>query len=427
MKKSCLLIVVALPALFACSAYSAQDDDTGQEHLMVSALESTKLGLSSERQTVLNNGDRFSVFFKTDKNELWTYDGPDNAVSGDLKHQRTEIRIETTDLITAIFPYHSSASIANGVVRTSLPSIQYYTPGSFGDDAALMVSQCPEAPLSFQYFTGFVRLVLSEGGLPVDRVDFKGNAGEMIAGDCSVDFSKRSLTHCTSSHITLQTRDNSPISTESGCEFLFSVAPQLFRAGYTFTIHYANGMTQEIGTTQPMTVSAGTITSPLTVTPLKGSCIPAVFYTDGTNVCNPFTSTLDLNLLPSTGGLSSAVFLASDPSRQYPFYFFVQDASSRYNLRITAGGGLNVGGTPGDYILLPAVPKRRLAKLRVTSNNIWDYMVLTDENGQSVCDELKLAPFCVGELAPREGTEACRLEFTTALVNKISVLELYYE
>jgi len=135
-----------------------------------------------------------------------------------------------------VYPYSSSTSFASNVVSASLPAVQQAVSGSFDPAAFLMVGRSASTDqMGFYDALGGIRFTVSESGY--DKVIFRGNANEAVAGSVSISFGEDGIPLChaasseTSTQISLEGEFN------AGKFYYLSIIPQSFKKGFTLTFY----------------------------------------------------------------------------------------------------------------------------------------------------------------------------------------------
>lgn len=348
-----ILLSAAVLAAFSCSK---QDGEGRLPQDTLRIVESpTKISLNKDFKTVWNASDKVSVFYRSGTNEEWAYEGADGASTGVLKHVGT--RTETGSDIVALYPYDKEASLSGKKVSTTLPRIQKRVPGSFDPAAALMASLADGDELFFRYATGVVRLTL-EKRVTADSIVLRGGKGsEILCGKGTIpDPSAPAFApEGGASSVKMVSSDGSPMAFSAGETLYFCVAPGFYPAGFSFDVYISKGERKSINYGIPTDLSAGhlcDISGSVTET-LTLNAVFSIEAPDGTlTKNNPFTEAPSASM---AGSLTKEFFLQEYPDK-YPFRFFVSTSAASYRLGVnSAGSGLQIGGSPHDYILLPGI------------------------------------------------------------------------
>lgn len=374
--------------------------------------------------TLLHSDDIFSVFHQSSVNEQWIYVGKDGTTNGKLSLNGKVDRKSEFERIYAVYPWSADASINDGVVTTDLPQTQYFAQMSFGRGAAMLAAVTSSQTLHFRYASGFVRLSL-KGNAKIKDIELRTRGGEKISGACTIDMNADSpaLTATGASSILLRNLDFSPMTVVGEQDFIFSTAPGTYQEGIEFIITYTTGQIQTVKVTEPVTVKAGNISSPVESSCQQLFSLEANFFIDGQSSVNPFSTAINRDIVPGTTGSTSEsadIFLSTDTDRKYPFRFYISNKDKAENLRITRSG-LNFGGSVGDYIKFPGIEGMRLAAVRITAGSC-----SISINGQDAVTIPSNVPVTIN-LENASGGQACKMEMCQAQYTRIHNIALYYD
>lgn len=271
-----------------------------------------------------------------------------------------------------------------------------------------------------------VRLSLMDCNIPVSSVVLEALGGEKIAGRCTLAFTQDGVTAGggDSGKVTMV----GPVPAGHSVDFIFSILPVTFSEGCRFTVSYEDGQRQEILRTTPFSLAAGQVET------VSASCICAddnlrltLAFSDGSNMLWPFCGTYNTgDYRFYTGKIVGPWYLSEYPDR-YPFYMF-QASAEPYAFRITAGGGLRIGGTEGDFIRLPGVEGHRLASIALVTSYATRFKIV-DTDGEELPDSEIALEKEFGYL-PLTGTQAGKAYYmvlTNANNIGIYTMTLIYE
>lgn len=135
-----------------------------------------------------------------------------------------------------VYPYSNSTSFASNAVSASVPAVQNAVSGSFDPVAFLMVGRSASTDqMGFYDALGGIRFTVSESGY--DKVIFRGNGNEPVAGAVSISFGDGGLPLCEAA----SSESSNTISLEgdfnSGEFYYISMIPQSFKKGFTLTFY----------------------------------------------------------------------------------------------------------------------------------------------------------------------------------------------
>lgn len=139
-----------------------------------------------------------------------------------------------------VYPYSKSTSLASDVISAVVPAIQSAVQndliGSFDPLAFLMVGRSTSTDqMGFYDALGGIRFTVS--GSAYDKVVFRGNCNESVAGSVTVTFDEDGIPFCqaassgTSSSISLEG------TFEAGKYYYISMIPQSFKKGFSLSFY----------------------------------------------------------------------------------------------------------------------------------------------------------------------------------------------
>ena len=149
----------------------------------------TRIQLNEAQKTVWTKGDQVSVFYFSDANQLWQYNGETGSRTANLKRVNAgEPTAQTTYNVVA-YPFNEDyfLNTRTGALHATLPATQHYLKDSYGVGDNLMVAQSEFTQFSLKNVCGWLKLQLTGNGEVVKSITFKGNDGEQVAGLIHVD------------------------------------------------------------------------------------------------------------------------------------------------------------------------------------------------------------------------------------------------
>ena len=149
----------------------------------------TRVQLNEETKTVWTKGDLVSVFYRSDANQKWQYQGETGERIGNLKCVDAGTATRDMDRVVVVYPYSGDYYINPSTfnVQATLPATQTYLKDSYGVGCNLMVSQSEFTQFSLKSVCGWLKLQLTGNGKVVKSIKFCGNNGEQVAGLIYVD------------------------------------------------------------------------------------------------------------------------------------------------------------------------------------------------------------------------------------------------
>lgn len=419
-------IITLLFAVCSCTKIVHEDVACQDENTLWVNLEGTgtKVYIDGVR-TLLHTEDLFSVFHQSSVNEQWIYVGKDGTTDGKLSLNGKTERTPEFQKIYAVYPWEESASVSKGVITTILPDTQYFAKNSFGRRAAVLAAATETNTLHFNYASGFVRLSL-DGNAQIKDIVLRTRGGEKIAGACTIDMKagKPVMSAVGTSSVLMRNLDSTPMRVDGSEDFIFSAAPGIYNDGIEFCINYTTGQVQTVKVTEPFTVKAGNISTPVESSCQQLLCLEANFYTDGQSNVNPFSVSINRDIIPGNTGATSEsadIFLSTDTDRKYPFRFYISNKDESDNLRITRSG-LNFGGSIGDYIKFPGIAGMTLTAVRLTTSKA----CMVKIGSQDAVAVQSGVPVTINVSANAAG-EAVKMELCEAQTLRLHNITLYYD
>ena len=149
----------------------------------------TRIELNEALKTVWTEGDEVSVYFYSDANQKWQYQGETGERLGMLRRVDAGVATTQTDYVVVAYPYNTSYTLnrINANLIASLPAVQSYKEGSYGAEGNIMVAQSEFTQFSLKSVVGWLRVELTGEGEVVESVKVRGNNGEQVAGLIYVD------------------------------------------------------------------------------------------------------------------------------------------------------------------------------------------------------------------------------------------------
>ena len=185
MKRFFLFALVAM-MFAACSTDATQDlapeTPASSDELYASFEEDTRIQLQNGK-TVWNAGDLVSVFYKSNANQQWQFQGKTGDRSGILRRVNTAVYTATMDRVVVVYPYSENylLNLTTGDIEAILPAIQTYRDDSYGADGNIMVSSSYFTQVTLKNVCGWLKLQFT-GNQTVQSILLAGNKGEQVAG-----------------------------------------------------------------------------------------------------------------------------------------------------------------------------------------------------------------------------------------------------
>lgn len=196
-----LLFVCALLGFVACTQDVIEEQTTirtdAPDTIQVGFEDDdTRIQLNEAQKTVWTKGDFASVFYLSNANQKWQYQGETGERSGSLKLVENATATAQTSKVVVVYPYRDDhyLNYESCNLHATLPATQYYAEGSYGVGSNLMVSQSDFTQFSLKSVCGWLKLQLTGNGEIVKSIKFRGNNGEQVAGLIYVDTATAEVT-----------------------------------------------------------------------------------------------------------------------------------------------------------------------------------------------------------------------------------------
>ena len=273
-------MVCALFGFMACTQNPIEEQST----IRIDAPETIKVGfedgetriqLNSAQKTVWTKEDLVSVFYRSDANQKWQYQGETGERVGNLKRVEDATATTQTTKTVVVYPYSKNywLNTDNDAIDATLPATQYYAAGSYGVGSNLMVSQSEFTQFSLKSVCGWLKLQLTGNGEVVKSIKFRGNNGEQVAGLIYVDTETAEATLASEmggsddnnaggnlvfdgtilTEVTLDCGEGVTLGSEA-TSFYISLPPQTFDNGFTVEIEAMDGHIMTKSTDKTLTI-----------------------------------------------------------------------------------------------------------------------------------------------------------------------------
>ena len=351
MKKSLFFLLATAAAIVSCAKEGFETlpqqgrvrfEVTGTESFPgtpgISPAEATRACLSDGYTICWEKGkDVVCIFNKNDKYPFTaTVTGTSTWLEGDA--------LPAISTYYALYPFNDSATNSTGSITTVLPAEQKAIPGQFSNIVAVAASKTKE--FVFRPCVSLVEIDLQTDG--VDKISFRGNNGELIAGSLRMTASTSAESQPDPTIVDgikeVSISDGGAIL-QKGVYYL-AIAPQEFKKGVTVTLSGPGGSAEK-STGKPVAakrcsrVRTGALA--LSLVPADGSfCFE---YNDGqdSGVIYPGA---DKHFVYSYSGINSLSYNLKSSGSVDVQYFLdgssspVSEAPSRLRTGIGAGSGV---------------------------------------------------------------------------------------
>ena len=149
----------------------------------------TRIQLNSAQKTVWTKDDQVSVFYRSNANQLWQYNGETGARTATLKRVNAGTASRDMDRVVVVYPYNEDYYINPSTynIQASLPATQHYLDGSYGLDGNIMISSSEYNQFSLKSVCGWLKLQLTGNGEVVKSITLRGNNSEQVAGELYIN------------------------------------------------------------------------------------------------------------------------------------------------------------------------------------------------------------------------------------------------
>ena len=274
--KKLLLFVLAAMAFAACTQNDVEELTANRadapETLTVGFEgDDTRIELNEVCKTVWSAGDEASVFYHSNANQRWAFQGETGDRIGTLKRVANAEATAQMTKVVVVYPYNTNywLNYANGNIEATLPAVQSYKEGSYGAEGNIMVAQSEFTQFSLKSVCGWLRVELTGKRHIVNSITLRGNAGEQVAGLIYVDTATAEATLASEMgaasdedemggvggglefddtifrEVTLDCGSGVMLGAEATA-FYIALLPQTFEKGMTIDIDYANAEPQTL-------------------------------------------------------------------------------------------------------------------------------------------------------------------------------------
>ena len=250
-----------LSMLLGCMAMGCFSDPTVDEKInlggeLVVSFEDdeSRIQLNEEMKTVWTEGDLVSVFYKSNGNERWKFNGKTGDRAGTLSRVSLGTATTSNENIVIVYPYNEqSVMVENGDIKINMPAEQSYIANSYGAGSSPMVGESTSASFTLRSVCGWFKLQMT-GNAKVKSIVLRGNNGEQLAGEWIINPGEASCslakdvnfgdlgddevggTLIFDDTITLNCEDGVQLNGETPTPFYIAVPPQNFEKGITVTV-----------------------------------------------------------------------------------------------------------------------------------------------------------------------------------------------
>ena len=316
--KKLLLFMFAVVAFAACEQapieeQSAVRQDAPETITVGFEGDDTRIQLNEAQKTVWTESDQVSVFYKSYDNLKFEFEGNTGDRNGTLKRVGGQHNGQTMDDVVVVYPYSADymITLSEGCVNATIPSTQTYLKGSYGVGDNLMIARSSFNQFSLKSVCGWLKIQLTGAGKVIERITFRGNDDEQVAGLVYVDATTAEATLATAKHnsddnsqldgtlvlddsiyteVTLDCGEGVTLGAEATA-FYIALLPQTFEEGFTVDIECDGYKPMTLSTTNTLTIERNHIQPMASVEHDASPIVPnnEIWYTssDG-NVVDPY-------------------------------------------------------------------------------------------------------------------------------------------
>ena len=235
----------------------------------------TRIELNEALKTVWTAGDEVSVFYRSNINQRWQYQGETGERIGDLRRvdAGSGTPTETTKVVIA-YPYDEAYYLNSEScnLQAMLPAVQSYKAGSYGEGGNILVSQSEYNQFSLKSVVGWLRVEFTGEGQMVESITLRGNASEQVAGELYINTSTAEATLASERgeagegaggslifddtmfmEVTLDCGEGVELGAEA-TEFYIALPPQTFAEGMTIEVNCAGYKLMTLSTESSITI-----------------------------------------------------------------------------------------------------------------------------------------------------------------------------
>ena len=259
--KKLIFAVVALLFAACTTEQTADIMPSAPKVLRASFDDDSRIQLNEEQKTVWTKNDLVSVFYNSDANQQWKFEGETGATTATLVNVTDPVPTKELSKVVAVYPYNEGYAISEDCkVTATLPTEQNYLADSYGLNGNIMVSYGEGDILKMRSILGWLKLQLTGDGEIVKSITLTGNDSEQIAGGVVIDPSDLSLelNDPTSTTLTLNCDEGVTLS-EDVTTFYIGIPPQTFEEGFTAKIYCLDDKVMTKSTTNSVEIKRNTI------------------------------------------------------------------------------------------------------------------------------------------------------------------------
>lgn len=206
----------------------------------------TRIQLDQTGKSVWNVNDTVSVFYNSEENQEWKFQGTTGDRVGTILPTNQAVTSNINGNIVVVYPYDANTKYyaQDNTVKTTVAQHQQYAEESYGSGGNILVAQGTNDNLSLKNVYGWLKVSLTGDGQIVKSIALSGNNGEQLAGDIVINAESAAAEfYPTDTPIkTLRLNSASGVKlTANPTSFYIGVVPQIFERGVTIEIEDISG------------------------------------------------------------------------------------------------------------------------------------------------------------------------------------------
>ena len=280
-----LLFALVITMFAACTTDETQDVtvELTSDTLAVSFENSdSRIQLNEEGKSIWNKGDILSVFYRSNANQQWQFQGNTGDRSGVIKRLSAPDYTQETSKIVVVYPYNQNYYLNPTTcnLQAFLPATQHYLKDSYGHDGNLMVSASEYKQFALKNVCGFLKLQFTGGNTKIKSITVSGNNGEQVAGEIYINTSDATAILASEiggsssdsevggtmveentilTEVTLDCGEGVALNQEASTSFYIALPPQTFENGVKVVMNTSDNRIIEKTTSNTVTIARNTI------------------------------------------------------------------------------------------------------------------------------------------------------------------------
>ena len=262
MKRLFSILALTTTIFAACTTNSIEDIPTHTSQILKASFEEDSRIQLSNGVSVWTEGDLVSVFYHSNANQKWIYNGQTGERVAELTNITEPEATKSISKVVAIYPYNESYTLSDDCkINTTITAEQNYLAESFGIGSSLMVAESESNQIKLLNVMGWLRLHLTGYGEIIKSISFKGNNNELIAGSAVINPIDATLifdNNSAAKDVTLNCTDGVQLGYKA-TTFYIALPPQTFTEGFTVEIKFADNSILTKSTSKSLTICRNTI------------------------------------------------------------------------------------------------------------------------------------------------------------------------